>query len=146
MLRLNSRARYGLLALVALAEDGGDEFVGAQELARRRSIPPKYLGQILALLVQAGVVAGRRGSGGGYKLAVSPFAITLDRVLLALGASDISPRCIYGVDRGTCTLPYRQAKCDGIGPAEEAAMAVLASTTLADMCPGYAKDEPSYQI
>ncbi len=146
MLIVNARTRYGLLALIDLAEHGVDDFVTAQDVASRKQIPPKFLGQILASLVRAGLIEGRRGSSGGYKLGFSPHALTIDRALLALGAEEASARCIYGVDRSTCTLPARQDKCDGIGPAEEAAAKVLASTTLADMCPGYAANTATYQI
>lgn len=146
MLNLNSRARYGILALIDLAEHGEDEFVTAQAVAVRKNIPPKFLGQILSSLVQAGLVKGRRGSSGGYKLAVSPYALTLDRALVALGMEGPSERCIYDVRRSTCTLPYRVGACDGLGPAEEAAMRVLESTTIAAMCPGYPRAEPAYQI
>lgn len=146
MLNINSRTRYGLLALIDLAEHGVDDFVTAHDVAIRKEIPPKFLGQILASLVRAGLVRGRRGSSGGYKLGLSPHALTMDRALLALGSERVSARCIYGVERSTCTLPARQEKCDGIGPAEEAAMKVLSSTTLADMCPGYAATTATYQI
>lgn len=146
MLNFNSRTRYGVLALVDLAEHGTDDFVRAQDIAARKGIPPKFLGQILAALVQSGLVKGRRGSSGGYRLAVSPHSLTLDRALLALGMEAPSARCIYAVERATCTLPYRAGKCDGFGPAEEAAMRVLASTAIADMCPGYPEAEPAYQI
>ncbi len=146
ILNINSRTRYGLLALIDLAENGTDEFVTAQDVAERKEIPPKFLGQILASLVRAGLVRGRRGASGGYKLGLSPHALTIDRALLALGTEGPSARCIYGVNRSTCTLPARQDKCDGIGPAEEAAMNVLASTTLADMCPGYVATTATYQI
>lgn len=146
MLNVNSRTRYGILALIDLAEHGIDYYVTAREIADRKDIPAKFLGQILASLVQAGLVTGRRGASGGYRLGVSPHTLTMDRALIILGAEGLSARCIYGVDRSTCTLPARQEKCDGIGPAEEAAMKVLASTTLADLCPGYAATAATYQI
>lgn len=146
MFNVNSRTRYGLLALIDLAVNSVHKFVTAQDVAERKHIPPKFLGQILASLVQAGLVEGRRGSSGGYMLAVSPHTLTIDRVLAALGAEGPSQRCIYDVDRATCTLPYRQDKCDAIGIAEEAAMKVLVSTTLADLCPGPSTTEPVYQI
>ncbi|MCY3802464.1 MAG: Rrf2 family transcriptional regulator [Chloroflexi bacterium] len=146
MLNVNSRTRYGILALIDLAENGTNYYVTAQQIADRKNIPAKFLGQILASLVQAGLVIGRRGASGGYRLGISPHALTMDRALTILGADGPSARCIYDVDRSTCTLPARQGKCDGIGPAEDAAMKVLASTTLADLCPGYAATSATYQI
>lgn len=146
MLRISARARYGVLALVDLGENAAESFVRAQDIAERKDIPPKFLGQILAALVQAGVVTGRRGASGGYRLTQAPASLAMDRILHILGSDLPSDRCIYGVERSTCTLPQRLDKCDGIGPAESAASAVLANTSLADLCHGYAGGESAYQI
>ena len=146
MLRISARARYGVLALVDLGENGTSTYVRAQDIAKRKDIPPKFLGQILAALVQAGIVIGRRGASGGYRLAHSPASLTMDQILETLGMDPPSERCIYGVERASCTLPQRLDKCDGIGPAEEAAARQLASTSLADLCHGYSDSEAAYQI
>ena len=146
LLRISARARYGVLALVDLGQHATESFVRAQDIAERKDIPPKFLGQILAALVQAGVVTGRRGASGGYRLTQAPASLTMDRVLQILGAEPPSDRCIYGVERATCTLPQRLDKCDGIGPAESAATERLVNTSLADLCSGYGGGEAAYQI
>ena len=146
MLSLTSRTRYGLLALIDLAEHGVDGFIKSRDVASRKEIPPKFLGQIFPSLVQAGLVVAQRGARGGYKLALSPHLLTIDRALLALGATGPSTHCLYGVERSTCTLPARNDKCDGIGPVQETAMRMLSRITLAEMCPGYAPTAANYDI
>ena len=137
MLRMNARIQYGVLALVDLAENNGSGYVRSQDIATRKDIPPKFLGQILATLVQAGIVAGRRGASGGYRLAQAPASLSLSHILKILGLDGPSKRCIFGVERAACTLPQRLQDCDGIGPAEEAAAEKLAAIYLSDLCRGY---------
>jgi len=51
------------------------------EIARRQSIPQKFLELILASLKQAGFVESRRGADGGYLLARQADALTIGEVL-----------------------------------------------------------------
>ena len=148
MLRINARIQYGVLALVALAEHKGSSYVRAQDIAMRKDIPPKFLGQILNTLVRAGIVAGRRGAHGGYRLAQTPTSLSMNHILNTLGVEGPSERCVFGVERAACTLPQRLQDCDGIGPAEEAAVEKLATICLSDLCRGYTTSAAAsaYQI
>jgi Rrf2 family protein len=51
------------------------------EIARRQSIPQKFLELILASLKQGGFVESRRGADGGYLLARQADALTVGEVL-----------------------------------------------------------------
>lgn len=51
-----------------IAELGGQEPVGAKDLAQRRGIPDRYLEQVLQELVRAEILRGVRGPHGGYVL------------------------------------------------------------------------------
>lgn len=86
-----ARTAYGLVALLELAslpDDGAVLQVG--EIARRQSIPERYLEQMLASLRQAGLLRSLRGPRGGYRLARHPSQICLAEVV----------ECLEGKARG----------------------------------------------
>ena len=55
-----------------------------EELAQREAVSANFLVQILNDLRRAGLVASRRGQGGGYLLARAPQNITLRQVVEAV--------------------------------------------------------------
>jgi Rrf2 family protein len=77
-----AKVDYGMRALLALAERS--EPATAEELAEDQGLPPKFLGAILNDLRRSGLVASRRGSEGGYRLARPADAITVADVMRAL--------------------------------------------------------------
>ncbi len=73
------RLRMLWTALAHLA--ASREPVPGKELARRLDCSGRYLESDLQSLAQAGVLESRRGSRGGYLLAVNPQRVTLAQVL-----------------------------------------------------------------
>ena len=82
--RIPSRSRYAIDALIELAHNRSGAPVKIAEVARRRSIPPRYLEIILNRLKQAGLVASRRGSDGGYWLVSQPETLVAAEILRAV--------------------------------------------------------------
>jgi Rrf2 family transcriptional regulator, iron-sulfur cluster assembly transcription factor len=80
-MRLTTKARYGLRALCHVAHRG---YASAQTIAERQAIPSRYLEEIIGELRKAGLVVGKRGPRGGYRLAKAPEDIAIRDVLLAL--------------------------------------------------------------
>jgi len=80
MLVLSSKVKYGIAALMELANYYGKDLLQTKLIAERRSIPPNYLEQLLNQLTKAGIVKALRGSKGGYQLAVPPEEITFLQV------------------------------------------------------------------
>jgi len=80
-MRLSTIARYGLRAMIDLAEhyDGG--FVRLSEIAERQGISLRYLENIMSRLVAANLVISSRGRRGGFKLAKAPSEITVLEVI-----------------------------------------------------------------
>ncbi len=68
-MKLGTKARYAVMAMVDLAgdEDGGP--VPLAEIALRQEISLAYLEQLFAKLRRSGLVKSVRGPGGGYLLA-----------------------------------------------------------------------------
>jgi Rrf2 family protein len=137
MRQLSKRTQYSLRALYALARDyrSGPRLI--QELAEEEAIPKKFLEQILLHLKGKGLVASKKGRGGGYALAKPPEQITLGTVIrLVEGplapvpcASETSFRqCDECLDARTCgtSIVMREVR--------DAMAAILDRTTLAMVC------------
>ncbi len=83
-MKLASKTRYGLRALVALARLPWGRAVQVRQLAEQEGIPARFLEQVFQDLRRAGLVTGRRGPGGGFRLNRPADAITMADVVLAL--------------------------------------------------------------
>ena len=83
-MRLSAKGEYAIKALLDLALRGGDELTPIQDIAARQGIPQRYLEQVLLGLRRAGLLASRRGSAGGYRLARAADQITVGAVLRAV--------------------------------------------------------------
>jgi Rrf2 family cysteine metabolism transcriptional repressor len=64
-----------------LASQPHGQAIRIAEIARRQSIPQKFLELILASLKQGGFVISRRGADGGYLLARNADSITVGEVI-----------------------------------------------------------------
>jgi Rrf2 family protein len=133
---LSRRSKYGLRALLALAEETGRGPVLVSELSAREAIPKKFLEAILLDLNRHGLVQSKKGKGGGYFLRRPPSEITFGDAVRALeGPLALVPcvsqtayeRCVDCVDEVTCgvRLAMREVR--------DATAQILDSTTLADV-------------
>ncbi len=76
-MRISAKGEYAIRALLDLAVHHGEGLVPIQEVARRQSIPQRYLEQVLLLLKRAGILESKRGSAGGYQLVRPPAGISV---------------------------------------------------------------------
>jgi len=83
-MRISTRGRYGLRAMVELARDFGNGPLLMRAITERQGIPRKYLHAILTALRSRGLVKSVRGSHGGYTLARPPDQITALEIVRAL--------------------------------------------------------------
>ena len=84
-MKLSTKGRYGLRALIDLAQySGGDTPVSITSISDRQAISERYLEQLMAKLKKAGLVRSVRGAGGGYILAKDIHEISVGDVLRAL--------------------------------------------------------------
>ena len=86
-MKLSTKGRYGLRALVDLALYSENETVSIQSIARRQNISDSYLEQLMRKLRSAGLIVSVRGAQGGYKLARPANEISVGDVLRALEGS-----------------------------------------------------------
>ncbi len=83
-MKLSTKGRYAMVALVDLARAPEGELVPLSEVARRQDVSLPYLEQLFVKLRRAGLVESVRGPGGGYRLARSADAIRISEVLEAV--------------------------------------------------------------
>ncbi len=84
MLSLSTKTKYGILAIVELAENYGKEMVQIRDIAKRRKVPKNYLEQILNRLTKQGIVKSARGNRGGYELGKDPGELKLFDIIESL--------------------------------------------------------------
>ena len=71
-LRLSTKVKYGLRALIALARHYDEGPIMARLIAEEEDISENYLEQIMEPLKKAGLVRSIRGAQGGFLLAKKP--------------------------------------------------------------------------
>ena len=83
-MKVSTKGRYGLRALVDLAVNSNDRHVSLVEIANRQNISLNYLEQVFGILRKAGIVKSIKGAQGGYVLADDPENIKISTVLNVL--------------------------------------------------------------
>ncbi len=107
-MKLGTRGRYAVMAMVDLANHSGGKPVCLSEIAEREEISLAYLEQLFARLRRHGLVRSVRGPGGGYVLAYTPEATRIADIILAVDepirATRCSPARALGCrgDKGRC--------------------------------------------
>ena len=97
-MKISTRGRYGLRAMIELARHFGGSPVRMSTLAQRQHLSRKYLHALLTPLKDAGLVRSIRGPGGGFVLAKPPSRITLRDVLLAVEGPLSLVDCVADAD------------------------------------------------
>ena len=134
-MKFSSRARYGLRAMIALAQDYQKGPMSLAEIAKSEDISLSYLEQLVTVLRRAGLVGGTRGSHGGYRLTADPASITAGQVVRALEGPIAPAECVSeeagaGYCRRETFCPSRQLW----EQVRNSVARVLDTTTLADLC------------
>jgi Rrf2 family iron-sulfur cluster assembly transcriptional regulator len=83
-MRLSTRGRFAINAMIDLALRDRSHPVPLAELAQRHHISLSYLEQVFSKLRQHGLVDSTRGPGGGYTLGFRGDAITVADIVTAI--------------------------------------------------------------
>ncbi len=107
-MKLSSKARYGMYAMVELAKSS-EKTMSASELATKTGVTEKYLEQILAILKKNDLITSTRGATGGYSLSHSSSDITAGQILRALEDNLELVECIHKgcATNGNCNCVSR---------------------------------------
>jgi len=96
-MRLTSKGRYAVRAMLDLTFNSSGNPVRLQEISTRQSISLHYLEQLFRKLRTGKVVKSVRGPGGGYVLARSMDEISIKDVLDCVGENINPARDIVGI-------------------------------------------------
>lgn len=82
---ITSTAEYALRIMIVLAEAVESEgSLTSQQVAERTKVPTDYTVKVLQWLGRAGLVSGRRGRGGGFRIECDPERTSLLAIVNAI--------------------------------------------------------------
>jgi Rrf2 family protein len=131
MLRFTKQMDYGLMAMQYVAEHQGDAQVSVKRIADEFAIPVELLAKVLQRLAKGGLMVAQSGPRGGYRLALSPSAVTVGQVIRVLEGPLAIVSCM--ADHGDCA---QASRCTLRKPARKLQGAItnlLDTTTLAEL-------------
>jgi Rrf2 family transcriptional regulator, cysteine metabolism repressor len=143
-MKLSTRTRYGMRAMLELAENFGRGPLQTRVIAKHQDISIKYLEQLMSLLKSADLVRSVRGAKGGYMLSKPPEKIKLGEVFDVFEGPVVTVECV--ANENYCA---RAADCIARRVWDEVQRAVknvLQSTTLQDAIDKARDRRSDYQI
>lgn len=93
-MKISTRARYGVRALIDIGLNGDKGPVLVKDIAKRQEISPLYLGHLITPMIAAGIIRSMRGARGGVWLAKPPAEINLSDVIQVLDGSTAPVDCV----------------------------------------------------
>lgn len=92
-MRLSTRGRYAVTAMIDLAIHAEAGPVTLAEISKCQGISLSYLEQLFALLRRSGLVEGVRGPGGGYRLAKPAAEVSIADIITAVDERVDATQC-----------------------------------------------------
>src|SRR5258705_292317 len=133
---LTRKSKYGLKALLVLAEAPSQGPMLISELAASQRLPRKFLEAILLELKRAGLLHSKKGKGGGYVLGRPPTEITVGQVIRVLeGPLALTP-CVSVTAYRKCDECLDEQACGvrlAMKEVRDATAEILDNTTLAGL-------------
>ncbi len=133
---LTKKSKYGLKALLILAQHAGEGPVLVTELAERERIPKKFLEAILLDLKRHGLLHSKKGKGGGYFLGRPPTEITIGQVIRVLDGPLALVPCASQTAYMPCSDCPDEAACGirwAMKEVRDATAKILDNTTLTSL-------------
>jgi len=122
---------YAIHGLIYLARAGGDKAILLSDIASAIKVPKEYMRKVFQMLNRGGLVARRRGAGGGYRLARPAELLTLRQVVEAVEGSLPVYGCLHM--RRRCELSLSCPVQKAFAEARRRMAEALQDTTLADL-------------
>jgi Rrf2 family iron-sulfur cluster assembly transcriptional regulator len=92
-MRLTTKGRFALTAMIDLGMNQGSEPVTLAEISGRQKISLSYLEQLFGKLRRARLVESVRGPGGGYRLAQDMSKVSAADIILAVDEPIDATQC-----------------------------------------------------
>lgn len=130
-MKISTRVRYGLKALVYIADKSSEnKLVRIKEISDEHNVSVQYLEQILFKLKNENIIEGKRGPNGGYRLAKNPKEITLHQLYKILEEEEKVIDCNESEEhKAVCSEGTCSGKCIW-GKLDNAMKRILEETTL----------------
>jgi FeS assembly SUF system regulator len=133
-MRLSSLADYAVVMMTAAARPHpgacGQARLNATLLAEATGVPLPTAQKLVSRLSAAGLLESTRGTGGGFRLARDPQAISLADIIEAVEGPIAMTTCVDD-GRDNCALDHHCSVKPHWGVVNEAVRGALASVTLA---------------
>ena len=140
-MRISTRGRYALEAMLALTLLDTGKPVSIGDICAMTDLPRLYLEHLFTRMKQAGLVLGRRGSLGGYRLSAGPESLTAGQVLEA-AEGVLSPVLCSRTD--SLSIPCERAQDCRTRPVwqglDQTIASFLSHLTLSDLAGAYQSD------
>ena len=133
-MKLSTKGRYAVMAMVDLASHSGGRPVALADIAERQEISLSYLEQLFAKLRRGGLVKSVRGPGGGYLLAHRMEDTRISDIILAVDEPIRATRCVPGSPNGCRSNKSRCLTHDLWEELGNQIHLYLSSVSLADVC------------
>jgi Rrf2 family cysteine metabolism transcriptional repressor len=130
-MKLSTRTRYGMRALMDLAIHGSEKPVQLKDIAKRQDISLSYLEHLVMPLISAGIVQSTRGAHGGMRLGRPAHQIRLVEIMEILEGPLAPVECLK--DSKSCPRSGACATQDVWNEMKEAIGNVLRMQTLHDL-------------
>ncbi|MBI4281513.1 Rrf2 family transcriptional regulator [Candidatus Uhrbacteria bacterium] len=113
MLKISEKTNFGIFLLLSIAEN---EAISLRDVVKRWPFMSQgYLEEIAAALKKAGFIVGRKGKGGGYRLAKPAGAMTLLDVVNALEGTIAIVETSTHIKMRNATLAPHRSGASGAG-------------------------------
>ncbi|MCR5584029.1 MAG: Rrf2 family transcriptional regulator [Lachnospiraceae bacterium] len=93
---ISTKGRYALRVMLEIASDTSGDYVPLAGIAEHQGISMKYLESIIVLLSKEGLLDGKRGKNGGYKLFRDPSEYTVLEILRLTEGGLAPVSCLEG--------------------------------------------------
>ncbi len=149
-MKLSTKGRYGVMAMVDLALNAEAGPVSLKAVAERQGLSESYLEQLAGPLRKAGLITGVRGAQGGYTLAREPQEITVGDIVRILEGPIAPVDCAREGDEGAPIQHCAKSQgCVARGvwvKLRDSIARALDSVTLADLCEEAKSEEAGYMF
>ena len=143
-MRISTRTRYGMRAMLELAIAYGAGPLQIKVIADRQKISNKYLEQLVGIIKTAGLLRSLRGPHGGYVLTKPPQDIKLSEIFRALEGPVLTVECVE--NEQACDM-YADCITRRLWiEVNDAILNVLTGKTLADLVEMAEEEKLNYQI
>jgi Rrf2 family transcriptional regulator, iron-sulfur cluster assembly transcription factor len=132
--KLSTKGRYAVMAMVDLASHSNGSPVALADIAERQEISLSYLEQLFGKLRKGGLVKSVRGPGGGYLLSRTAQQLRVSDIILAVDEPIQTTRCSPGSPAGCHNNKGRCLTHDLWEELGNQIYLYLSSVSLSDVC------------